>query len=212
MIPLGYSRNVIHGVLPGGEIFQCGLWAAEAPSDQAATQSQADAFQADLTTQWAVGNGPKYLMTTGTTVTGVTVYSYTVAGGKAEFVAESACSLSGMTGTQNLPDQVAVCASLETGHAGRRNRGRIYWPATAIAASSLSGGQLIQSECSNQASWWVALIRAWNAHLAGNGICVLSQVAGSSNPVTSVRVDSRLDIQRRRANRETINASATATV
>lgn len=209
-IPLGYSRSVIHGTLPGGEIWQCGMWAAEAPSDQAATQAQADNFAADLTTQWALGTGPKQLITSSTTVSGVTVYSYTAAGGKAEFVAEHALSLTGLNGAQTMPDQVALCVSLLTGHAGRRNRGRIYLPVNA--PGTLTGGQLTAQQCADQAEWVAGLIGLWNGHLAGNNICVLSQVAGTSNPVTSTRVDSRFDIQRRRANRQSITTQATATV
>lgn len=209
-IPLGYSRSVIHGSLPGGEIWQVGLWAAEAPSDQAATQSQADSFAADVATQWATGTGPKSLITSTTTVDGVTVYSYTTASGKAEFVAESALSLTGVNGAQTMPDQVALCVSLETGHAGRRNRGRIYLPVNA--PGTLTSGQLTAAQCADQAEWVAALIGLWNGHLAGNNVCVLSQAAGSSNPIISTRVDSRFDIQRRRANRQTILQQATATV
>ena len=79
-------------------------------------------------------------------------------------------------------------------------------------AGALTSGQLTAAQCADIATWWANLLGAFNAHLSTQRMVVLSQVAGSGNPIVSTRVDSRLDIQRRRADRESILQTATATV
>ena len=206
MIPSGYSKTVLEGTLPGGEIWQCGIWANEAPSDEAATQAQADAFGADFTTTWGgshnnIGN----FWASNTGITQLRTYSYLDDSGKATYVGVHDLSHFG-SATQSMPDQIALAITLQTGYSGRRRRGRIYWP---VNAGALSSGQLSEAQCGNFCDFFATLLDAWNTHLASQSMVVLSQVAGNSHPITAIRVDSKLDTQRRRAQSMAANATAT---
>lgn len=198
MIPLGYSRNVISGHLPGGESFQMSVWANEAPSDEAATQAQADAFASDFSTKLAGTGSPTSFLGSAGGYDKITVYSYLDNTGKATFGAES--NITGGTGgtTQALPDQVALVITLLTGYSGRRNRGRIYMP---MQASTITNGQISTTNVDNISAWWKGLFDAWNAHLGTQKLVVLSQIRGDGKPIVSLEVDSKLDIQRRRADK-----------
>lgn len=199
MIPLGYSRNVISGSLPNGEIWATGFWCDEAPSDQAATQTQANDFATDLNARWGITGAPNNHWAAGTTADKITVYSYLDTTGRATHVAEAALTATS-SNTQSCPNQVSICTTLLTGVAGRRNRGRMFWPANAPAA--LTNGELSSAWVDNLATWLAGTITSLNGDLGGQHVVVLSQVAGTSHSVNAVSVDSRLDIQRRRADRE----------
>lgn len=206
MIPLGHSRTVFSGALPSGEIFATGLWANEAPSDEAATQAQADAFGTEISNAWGASGSPVEFNSPGMILQRVTVYSYLTNSGRASFVAEHSLSKAGASIYGQIPDQCAIVATLLTGSAGRRNRGRMYWPCTAPA---ISQGQMQNAQCENYAGWLSDLITAFNSHIGSQHMVVLSQVAGSSKSISAIGTDTRIDIQRRRANRETINSRYT---
>lgn len=197
-IPSGYSRNVISGKLPGGEIWQCSLWANEAPSDLAATQAQATAFAGKIQTDAANAGSPVSLLASGGTMDLLTTYSYLDSSGKATFVANAPITTSAPAGTQTLPDQVTLCVTLLTGLAGRRHRGRVFVP---YQTGALTAGQISNTIATNVATWWSTLITHLNSTLGTQHIVVLSQVAGTSNTVNAVQVDTKLDIQRRRADK-----------
>lgn len=198
MIPSGYSRNVISGTLPGGEIFQTGFWCDEAPSDLAATQTQADALATDWNNKSADTGHPASFLATGSTIDKITVYSYLDTSGKATYVAESALTNPTITGAQTLPDQVALVSTLTTGVSGRRNRGRMYWP---VNKASLSGGQISGTTALQLATWVANFLTSVNGDLGDQHVVVLSQVGGTSHAVTGVTVDTKFDIQRRRADK-----------
>ena len=198
MIPSGYSRNVISGKLPGGEIWQSSFWCDEAPSDQAATQSQADAFASDISSALTTAGTPIDHMCAGSTIDTLTTYSYLDATGHATHVAVSNITGGAAALTQTLPDQCCLVVTLLTGVAGRRHRGRLYIP---YLADTLSGGQVSSSKITDIAAWWSSLITALNGDLGGQHVVVLSQAGGSSVSVNAVQVDSKIDIQRRRADK-----------
>lgn len=197
-IPLGYSRNVIHGTLEGGEIFEWGFWIAAAPTDAAAASAQASAIATAYTSAVATGSPAHALMSTGDAITEVRVYSYPTGGPNATYVGTAPLSEAG-SGTSTCPNQVAVCVTLETGLAGRRNRGRVYLPATH--PGTLVAGQLGSATVTAVALFMQKFLQNVNSGV-GQPVVVLSQVASLANDVTVVRIDSRLDIQRRRANRQ----------
>jgi hypothetical protein len=208
-IPSGYSRTVISGHMPNGEIFQTGFWCDEAPSTQAATQTQAADFAEDLTGSWGNAHTISGMLSTDTGIDLVTAYSYLDGSGKATYVGESTVSLAGTVSAPTMPNQCAVAMTLQTGMAGRRHRGRMYWP---VNAGALNNGELSNTAVSNAALWLSALITAWNARLGDQHVVVLSQVAGTSAPVTAVRVNSTIDTQRRRAASQSITYSLTEPV
>lgn len=197
-IPLGYSRNVIRGHLIGGEIFEWGFWSAEAPADDAAANAQATAVATAYTTAIGTGTGPHTFLSTGESIDQVRVYSYTTGGPTAQHVGSAPLSQGGTT-TATCPNQVAVVCTLQTGFSGRRNRGRCYLPCTHTSA--LVNGQLSSAQTTALAQFMQKFFQNVNSAVT-QPVVVLSQVAGSANNVLTIRVDSRLDIQRRRANRQ----------
>lgn len=200
-IPSGYSRTTFHGTLPGGEIFNWSLWANEAPADQAATQAQATAFATELLAAPATGQlHAADIMSTDSSFTGVRVYSYADATGHAKYIAEASAVKPG-SGIQSglLPNQCAIVATLKTGVAGRRNTGRVYLPATKLSIQA--GGQWGTSGAQSLANWLANFISRCNSHIGTQKLGILSQTAGTFQPITTVFVDARIDIQRRRANR-----------
>jgi hypothetical protein len=104
----------------------------------------------------------------------------------------------GGAATQTLPDQCTLVVTLLTGFAGRRNRGRMYLP---YQAGTMTNGQAVQANIDPLALWWSNLIHAWNSHIGTQHVVVLSQVAGASHSVNAVQIDSKIDIQRRRADK-----------
>ena len=212
---MGYSRSTFYGHLPGGEIFNWSLWANEAPADQGATQAQATAFAtefqsltdtpgaADLPLTKLIGSDAGY--------DGVRVYSYNSAGGRAQFVADAAITRPGSSSASaTLPNQCSVVCTLKTAVAGRRSTGRIYVPVTKYGLAS--GGQFDSSTPAAIANFISHLITRLNSHIATQHIGVLSQTAGTFQSANAVKVDSKVDIQRRRANHQGAQVSATITI
>lgn len=209
-IPLGYSRHVLSGHLSGGEIFQTGFWVSEAPSDAAATTADAQAVATYLNAHWIDPGSPVSLLDSAAGYDKITVYSYPNGGPDASYVGEAALTGAVGSGTQSLPDQCALVVSLHTGMSGRRHKGRMYTPMTKGTVAT--GGQLAGSFTNNVATWWGATFAGINSAVAPGFVVVLSQIAGSAQRVTSVAVDTRVDIQRRRADRITPATTSTATV
>lgn len=197
-IPLGYSRNVIRGHLIGGEIFEWGFWTAAAPSDDAAANSQATAVAGAYTGSIATGSAAHTFLSSGEGIDQVRVYSYPSGGPTASHVGVAALIQTGTT-TATCPNQVSVVCTLQTGFSGRRNRGRVYLPCTHTSA--LVSGQLSSAQTTALAQFMQKFFQQVNSAI-GQPTVVLSQVAGSANNLVTIRVDSRLDIQRRRANRQ----------
>lgn len=210
-IPLGVSRNTIYGHLLGGEIFNMSLWAGEAPTGQAATQAQANAFRDAIVTAMGLTAAPKSFLQTTSGYDGLKVYSYQSSGGHATNIADASMSQPGTAATSfQLPNQAAVCVSLKTDSAGRTKQGRIYMP---LGVYGLSSGQLTSGDCTAIATWWRNLIVSLNTAIGGPAkIGVLSQKLGTIQPVTAVAVDSKVDIQRRRANKQVAVARAVVAV
>lgn len=197
-VPSGYSRNIIRGHLEGGEIFEWGFWIAEAPSNAAAANTQAAAIATAYTSSAATGTPPANFLSSTEGIDEVRVYSYVTGGTTADFVGSAPLVVAGSS-VSTMPNQVAIVVTLETGFSGRRNRGRYYLPCSRLATLTL--GQIPSATVTAIALNAKTFLDAVNS-AAGQPVSVLSQVAGSAKPVTAVRVDSKFDIQRRRANRE----------
>jgi hypothetical protein len=198
MIPSGYSRNVFQGTLAGGEIFQTSFWCNEAPSDQAATQAQADAIASKWNADKGVSGNPLGMISSGSSYDSITTYSYLDNTGKATFVGHTVLATSTGVTAQNLPDQCCLVATLLTGNAGRRNRGRMYFP---LQVATLTSGQVSSTLTSGFATWLSSFFTHVNSTLGTQHIVVLSQIGGTSHTVNAVQVDSKIDIQRRRADK-----------
>lgn len=204
-IPAGVARFVLAGHLGATEIFETGFWevgdfATQADVDSAAAAA-ATAFLADM-----AGAATNMLRT----VDGydeVRVYGYPAGGPTASFVGTAALGTTGSSSSSN-PLQTCCVATLLTGAAGRRRRGRMYLPATgeALVTSEFTSARV--TAIANA----VASFLGFGAPDPTHGPIVLSQVAGTHAPVTQVRVDSKPDIQRRRAESLAASAQHTSTV
>lgn len=205
MIPSGYSRTVLIGHLSGGEIFNTGFWTAEAPTSEDAATTQAEAFAAAWNAKVADVGHPESFLGSASGYDTLRVYSYTDTSGTASFIGEAALTNPSTSGVDSLPNQCALVATLLTGRSGRRNRGRMYLPCTK---ASTTGGQITTALAGNLCAW-VADFLGDCATAAGQPVVVLSQVAGTAGNITQVRIDTRVDIQRRRAASESGISSVT---
>jgi len=114
------------------------------------------------------------------------------------------------TGTSNHPMYVALVVTTQTGRAGRRNRGRMYLPATG--ATMASAGLFSSTQRDSVVDTLAARLSAVNALSDTATVAVISSVGTTAHPILTVSADQRPDIQRRRANRQAVGTSHSATV
>lgn len=197
-----YFRLSIGGSLPGGETwsvnpcFDIGVGSAPAPSpsEMAAT---VQALRAVPTPANLLG-----ILSTSASITRMRLEARSFLGGL-EAVGEAAVSPPRLgTGTATKPYQTSVVTSLRTDYPGGRNRGRLYWPALAVAigASDLRMNSAIAGNIA-QACW--DYLQALSAALqTSTGFttqpAVASGTARSLQRVRYVEVGDILDVQRRR--------------
>lgn len=115
-------------------------------------------------------------------------------------------------GTPVLPWNTALVVSLRTAiPRGRGSNGRLYWPGLAFGVSATTGRVVSSSRATAAAAFLNSLNTAANAYSAGMRVIVASNVAGGIHaPVTSVRVDDRLDTIEARENDQPPNWSIAA--
>lgn len=206
-IPANTTKVVLAGHLTGGEIFETGFWlTGDAPVSDAAANVLAASLAASFTSDAAaalramIGSGEGY--------DEVRVYSYVSGGPSASFVGSASLTAPGTGTTYQGLNQACCVVTLLTGLAGRRNRGRMYLPATHVDIPS--GAEFNPTQVDTIAN----AVGAWftDINTAGPGpkVCVMSSAASAATPVLDVRVDNKPDIQRRRANK--LAASHTKTV
>jgi hypothetical protein len=111
------------------------------------------------------------------------------------------------TGTRQvvMPSQVAVAVTLGTGYPGASNRGRFYWPGlgAGVAQNGRQGNIDTQALATDVAGWIPELEGAGASVITPSlRLNVLSTTKATAKPVTEVRIGDRLDIQRRRADKE----------
>jgi hypothetical protein len=209
-IPVGTVKVVFGGSLPTPEKFAFSFWLGSTPIT---TQAAANTLATDIVTAFAStakANVLAYLMNSGS-YDNVKVYCYPVGGPTASVIGQATIASGAGTGTSNPhPLQCAIVVSLRTSFAGRRNRGRLYLPLTSVA---LTAHQLTSSQCADIAGAMAAFFNSLNANSSYGDVSIVSQVGtGLVTKVSSVIVDSRVDVQRRRANRSVAIASNTQTV
>lgn len=113
------------------------------------------------------------------------------------------------TAVSAVPFRTALVASKITAFAGRRNRGRMYLPATGDLSLVQGTGQTTPAIAGVVANAVAALLGSWNTddwsayHLLDQGAVVTSPTAvGAPNLVGQIRVDTLPDTQRRRTNKD----------
>lgn len=201
------SRAVIHGTLAGGEIFETGFWLSQAPTDADAATARAVEIAGHVVSDLLPG--VTGLITADSAYTGVRLYAYPTGGPLATFVGEGPIT-SGPghgTGSNPLPDQCGLVVTLNTGASGRSHRGRMYLPGNGMPLGA--DHQLGIDQATSVANAMATFI----SNMVGEGpVVVLSQLLGTSRPVDSVNVDTRVDIQRRRANRQAVTGHHTSVI
>lgn len=165
-------------------------------SDPGELQEWAEAIAGWLST--ATLPGLKNLLSSSGRITQVRAYYYNDTGpAQAVGTAILGTPISG-TGTAARPPQCAHVFTLVTGLAGRRYRGRFYWPALAGAFD----GTTLKGAPPGTAAAEAALILGTLGTLAAStGVLdpvVYSKVADEVTQVTAVRVGDVIDTQRRR--------------
>lgn len=196
------------GKLPGGEIWNSGFW-LDRENIAESTPLAMNQLASDVATAMTKATAPIGLMLVtrnvlwgaGTTFDGVRTYFYD--GGTTASTVGGFDLVAPVVGAGAIvqPDQVAMVLTLRTDLAGRRSRGRMYLPANkaAIDASGnvdLANIQLIVDAASTS----FGLLKV----APSQQLVVVSRVGGTKTPVTSLSMDTRPDIQRRRANKQAI--------
>lgn len=207
--PATSARVVISGQIAGSESFAFGFWMDDTVTTAAAANTAAaavaSAFSTNALTRLAA------LLATDSSYLQVDYYGYTTATGAATFHGQASIASGTGTGTgSSLPYQCACVVTLHTLFAGRRHRGRMYVP---VNSATLSQHQLTSTQIGNINGACQDFLSAVNASSSVPGtVAVISQVIGEETVVSSISVDSRVDIQRRRASGIAAAASTSGTI
>lgn len=210
-IPVNVSRVSLIGAGPGGEIFDTSFWlSGQAPQSEVIANAQADAIgdllnDATLDTLRGWIAGPSAYQE-------LRLYSYPDGGPVASYIGVRPLTAGiGNAAGRNVP-QACVVVSLRTGFAGRRNRGRMYLPANGMPAGS--DHQFAAANVATLAAAMGSFFSDVNALTDVGNVSVVSQAgaAGGVTPVTSIIVDTKVDIQRRRADAIVPTASSVIAV
>lgn len=209
-IPVGVNRIVITGHLSTNEIFATSFWTQ---GNIPGSQALANVFAANVASLFAVRplGQVKFMLDSASGYDSVKTYHYPTGGPAATYlgIAAIAGGTGAGTGT-SLPLQGAIVASLRTQLAGRSHRGRMYFP---CVAETLTNHQLGSARTNTLAPDVAGFFSDVKANGSVGIPVIVSQVGGGSyTPITSVIVDSRLDIQRRRANKQVASFSVTSNV
>lgn len=191
-IPSGVSRVAVVGTISGTETFEWGFWVSLAPT----SQTDNDALASSIASTFTLNAYPslKGLIRAGDAYTAIKVYSYPSGGPRASYISTATLGTSPGNGAGSLPAQVCMVVTTETGAAGRRNRGRIYLPATG---AQLVGGGTFQNTQVDAGVGGIAAL--FTSLAAGQPVpVVVSQVGTSKRTIVAVHADNKPDIQRRR--------------
>lgn len=209
-IPAGVNRIVISGHLSTNEIFATSFWTQ---GNVPVSQSAANVFAANVATLFGVRplGQLKFMMASDSGYDTVKTYHYPTGGPAATYLGQAAIASGTGAGTgTTLPLQGAIVASLRTQLAGRSHRGRMYFP---VVAETLANHQLASARVNTLAPDVAGFFSDVKANGSVGIPVIVSQVGGGSyTPITSVIVDSRLDVQRRRANKQVALYSVTSNV
>jgi hypothetical protein len=209
-IPAGVYHVVFGGPLVGGEQWESGFWVEGAlPPDEGAANALAELWYGQMTDDDTSGG----LVVFGTafwsvdiSVTYCKIYAYPTGGPSATIIGEHDPTPYAGTVARSVPNQCSLVISLRTGLAGRSHRGRMYLPIGTLDGGTL--GQVPESTASNCGDIWAACFTDWNASGDNGTVVVMSSAKTSAAPITSVVVDTKVDIQRRRAMKQSATGSS----
>jgi hypothetical protein len=198
--PYAAYKLSVTGFSASSQDWSFGLWFTSAASAPTAADMNAWAVETLAPTS-TFFNAIKGLMGTDTQWIANKTYYYPPGVAKASVVGDAplVSPVLGTVSSPQSPFQVALVVSLLTGLAGATHKGRCYLPCNAPL---LSGRQLGSSDTLALASASSAWVNSLNA-LEVVGTITTAVVAGhaAATPIVSTRVDSRMDIQRRRTDK-----------
>lgn len=212
-IPAGTIKVVLSGTLNGGEIWETGFWLSGPANATAAELNALAKLVADEMTIASPAGGIAALMghfaDGKCAFTEVRTYLYqggTTASVIGTYTVPQTATTVGV-GSPKQPDQCCIVLTLRSDLAGRRHRGRMYLPVQGATLGT--DGEVAKSETDTVTA---AFARSFDAiGKPGSALAIVSQVGvGDVTLVSSVTMDTRLDIQRRRANRQVITARSVA--
>lgn len=120
------------------------------------------------------------------------------------------------SGSSIHPPYVAMVCTLLTDNPGRRNRGRLYLPATALGVSGTTGQQsgTPNAWATSMASWFNNRAAWLSGQSAITGLqpVVMTQTGDTPKNVTHTKFDTKFDTQRGRENKLVPAAVGQATV
>lgn len=150
----------------------------------------------------------------------ITAYYYADAKLPATFAASAAFAGGGLAGSSapTLPLQTSCCVTLNTGHSGASYRGRMYFPATGVAMQAghtfadvniTPLANAIAGTSTTDGLLWDFARALDAAGTGGSDPVVFSRKLDAFNVITSVSIDNRPDVQRRRAASQQPTATVT---
>lgn len=203
------ARYQVNGSLGQGEVFSFGInvGLVSEPANQAAAQALTDQVRTVVATN-LLPVAVNYI-STDATFDGVKGYFYATGLSSADFIATSSFTTGRTgTGTGSNPLQTSIVVTTQTAANTRRGRGRMYLPLTALP---LTAHELTSAQTTALVNAVRATFIALQTSTPAQPPVVLSPTTGSFAAIIAVRADSRTDVQRRRAGRETVLYTASAT-
>lgn len=214
-IPAGTCKVILYGTFGTGDIWETGFsmidtgvtsasLASALANIIAGTLGASDASGAmTITLAHIMDDFSKWL--------GVRVYAYVNGGTKADFIGEYVLPAARVGGkVVSKPNQCALVLTLRSDLAGRSHRGRMYLPATGLDIDT-QDGQVSQADLNTVLSGWVTGFSDINDSDTGE-IVITSVVLDANTPVSSLTLDSKVDIRRSRAKQEPVLRRANGAV
>lgn len=151
-------------------------------------------------------------------ITGLRADYYGLGGTQASAIGEASDTVASVgNGTANNTPLLALVSTLRTALPGRSGRGRMYWPLTGLATGG-TAGQVLTADAGTVATSVAGAFTQINALDAsavwykGIKVVVASGTKSINNQVTTVDVDTLVDVQHRREDSFTAAGTGTAAV
>nr|CRY97386.1 hypothetical protein [uncultured prokaryote] len=132
-------------------------------------------------------------------ITGISGYYYAGAGDATYEASQTASYIGAPAAARVYPMQVALVGTLRTGEPGAASRGRVYIPVAFWGTTLAAGGQVNATDLASYCSDLGAVLDVINDAV---NLVVSSVAQSKATPVTQLTIDSRFDIQRRRADKQ----------
>lgn len=200
-IPANSLRVVIKGTLATSEKFNTGFWMKDVPIGGATAANAAATAIAGHFTAAGVTSNIAAMIRSNSSFDDLTVYAYG-GGSGATFVGTAHLGVTGTGSAATMPLQTCAVVTLQTPLAGRKFRGRMYLPAQAWAldsGSNFSVSGLVTPALASLKNFFDAC--NLDSSLGGT-VAVVSNAGSASTTVSQIAMDTRPDVQRRRANNQ----------